>query len=73
MKKFLEALKFIGLLLWQLPQSIVGWAMMLFFAIFGKVRYIGYQWSAFVFESDMMMGAISLGSVIAHSLWCFSF
>ena len=70
MKKILEFLKFIGLLLWQLPQSIIGWLMMLYFVIFGKVRTLEYKWGAYVFESDLMIGAISLGTVIICSKYC---
>lgn len=67
MKKVFETLKFIGLLLWQLPQSIVGWLMMLYFIIVGKTKYIGYKWGAFIYECDNMSGAISLGTVIICS------
>lgn len=64
MDKLVKYLKFILLLIWQLPQSIVGWAMMLFFVIFGKVKLLHYINNTFIFESSLMRGSISLGTVI---------
>ena len=64
-----NVLKFIGALLWQLPQSIIGWSMMLFFVIFGKVRLITKYKQCYIFEADLMQGAISLGTVIICSTY----
>lgn len=64
MKHVFNTLKFIVLLLWQLPQSIIGWLMLLYFIVVGKVRYINYVWDAFIFEASDMSGSISLGTII---------
>lgn len=64
MKKIFEVIKFIGLLIWQLPQSIVGWLMILWFLIVGKVKFIKYHKHAFIFTADHMQGSISLGTVV---------
>ena len=64
MKQIFNTLKFIVLLLWQLPQSIIGWLMLLYFIVVGKVKYINYVWDAFVFEATEMSGSISLGTIV---------
>lgn len=64
MKKFLEIIKFICLLFWQLPQSIIGWIMILYFLIVGKVKFLKYHNHAFIFTANKMNGSISLGTVI---------
>ena len=66
----MNIIKFILMLLWQLPQSIVGWAMLLFFKIFGKVKLIGTYKETFIYEADLMSGAISLGTIIICSKSC---
>ena len=62
--KVLNFIKFILMLLWQLPQSIIGWLMLLYFYIFGQVEYVGKYKTAYIFRSNKMMGAISLGTII---------
>lgn len=64
MKTIWEIIKFIGLLIWQLPQSIIGWVMILWFLIIGKVEFIHYHKHAFIFMADKMSGSISLGTVV---------
>lgn len=64
MKTVWEIIKFIGLLLWQLPQSIIGWLMILWFVIIGKVKFIRYYNYTFIFSADAMTGSISLGTII---------
>lgn len=64
MKGVFEVIKFIGLLIWQLPQSIIGWLMILWFVIIGKVKFMHYHKHAFVFTADKMNGSISLGTII---------
>ena len=71
MTQLLNILKFICLFLWQLPQSIIGWLLILYFYIVGKVKFIKYYKNAFIFVSNKMNGSISLGTIIilcdAHS------
>lgn len=60
-------IKFILQILWQLPQSIIGWGMLLYFMIVGKVVPIYYYKETFVFEASKMRGGISLGTIIIVS------
>lgn len=62
MKKILNAILFALSFVWQAPQSIVGLFMLIFFAIFGKVKLISYKKLCFAFEADLMSGGISLGN-----------
>ena len=62
MKKVLNAILFTLSFIWQIPQSIIGLFMLIFFATFGKVRLISYKKLCFAFESDLMSGGISLGN-----------
>lgn len=60
-------IKFIFQILWQLPQSIIGWGMLLYFMIVGKVKPIYYYKETFVFEASKMRCGISLGTIIIVS------
>ena len=62
MKKIFNAILFALSFIWQLPQSIIGLFMLIFFAAFGKVRLISYKKLCFAFEADLMSGGISLGN-----------
>ena len=63
----MKTLKFIFAVIWQLPQSLIGWIMILFFRIIGNVRLITrYKW-CYIFEAEHMNGAISLGTIIICS------
>lgn len=62
MKKVFNAILFGLSFVWQLPQSILGLLMLIFFAVFGKVRLVSYKKLCFCFEADLMSGGISLGN-----------
>lgn len=64
MNKMLKTINFILLLLWQLPQSFIGWLMLLWFIIIDDVKFIKYHKNAFIFTSNKMRGSISLGTII---------
>lgn len=64
MKRILEIINFILLLIWQLPQSIIGWLMILWFFIIGEVKFIKYYKNAFIFTANKMNGSISLGTIV---------
>jgi hypothetical protein len=51
----------IFLILWQLPQCLVGLVMLPFLGKLRLVRYANYCWA---FEAENMSGAISLGCLI---------
>ena len=61
MKKFINAIIFIGLFIWQILQNIVAIVMMPFLGKMKKVQYKNY---CYAFECDKMSGSISLGSFI---------
>lgn len=62
MEKVFDVLIFILSFVWQLPQSIIGLVMLLFFRIFGYVKFISYRKLCFAFEAECMSGGISLGN-----------
>lgn len=62
MKKLLNTLLFILSFIWQLPQSLIGIIMLLFFRVFGYVKLISYRKLCFIYEAECMSGGISLGN-----------
>ena len=62
MKKVLNALLFIVSFMWQLPQSLVGLIMLIYFKICGDVHLISYKKLCFAYRSKYMSGGISLGN-----------
>jgi hypothetical protein len=58
LKIFLFALTFI----WQLPQSLIGLAMLIYFKIFGYVKLISFRHMCLAYEAECMSGGISLGN-----------
>ena len=67
MRKFLDILKQIGLILWQLPQILVALVMIPFL---GKMKLVSYKDYCWAFEAEKMKGAISLGCFIFLSKSC---
>ena len=61
MKKFINILTQIGLIIWQLPQVLVALIMMPFL---GKLRLVEYRDYCWAFEASNMSGGISLGCFI---------
>lgn len=61
MKKILDILIQIGLIIWQLPQVLVALIMMPFL---GKLRLVEYRDYCWAFEGENMNGGISLGCFI---------
>lgn len=55
------------LILWQLPQCIIGGIMALFL---GKLKFIRYEKYCWIFEGEKMSGGISLGCFIFLSKKC---
>lgn len=62
MKKFFHILIQILLIIWQLPQCLVGLVMLPFLGKLEKIDYRNYCWC---YKGSRMMGGISLG--------CFAF
>lgn len=62
MKKVFNALLFILSFLWQLPQSIVGLLMLIYFKLMGGAKLISYKKLCFAFDAKLMQGGISLGN-----------
>ena len=62
MKKVLNALLFILSFIWQLPQSIVGLIMLVYFKLMGGAKLISYKKLCFAFDAKLMRGGISLGN-----------
>lgn len=62
MKKILNAILFVLSFIWQLPQSIIGLLMLIFFKIFGGAKLISYKKLCFCFNAEKMSGGISLGN-----------
>ena len=62
MKKVLNALLFILSFIWQLPQSIVGLIMLIYFKLMGGAKLISYKKLCFAFDAKLMRGGISLGN-----------
>lgn len=61
MKKILNFLCLCGLILWQLPQCLVGLVMLPFIGKLKRVAYRNYCWA---FEAQRMSGGISLGCFV---------
>lgn len=61
MKKILIQLL---LVLWQFPQFLVGGALLLFYKIFGGIKFFKYEDYVWFYEADRIPGAISLGPII---------
>ena len=62
MKKALNILLFILSFIWQLPQSLLGAIMLLYFKINGGVKLISYKKLCLAYEAAKMNGGISLGN-----------
>lgn len=62
MKKILNILVFIILFIWQLPQSLVGLVMLIYFKLFGGATLITYRNYCLGFRAKRMVGGISLGN-----------
>ena len=62
MKKIYNGLLFVLSFIWQLPQSLVGLLMLIYFLLSGGVKLISYRKLCFAFEAKAMMGGISLGN-----------
>lgn len=62
MKKLFNALLFVISFLWQLPQSLVGLFMLIYFKICGDLELISYEKLCFAYKSNFMRGGISLGN-----------
>jgi hypothetical protein len=62
MKKIFNGLLFVLSFIWQLPQSIVGLIMLIFFKIFGGAQLISYKKLCFAYKAKNMSGGISLGN-----------
>ncbi len=62
MKKFFRAILFILSIIWQLPQTLVGAFMWLYFKILGDVEFITEKNLNMAFKSGWMRGGISLGN-----------
>lgn len=64
-KNFIEWIAYLFLLVWQLPQNIIGLLFMIVFVFTGKIRKIeSTKWST-AYEAETMSGGISLG------IFCF--
>ena len=57
------------LILWQLPQCLVGLVMLPFLGKLRLVRYTNYCWA---FEGEKMSGGISLGCFIFLSKYSYN-
>lgn len=62
MKKLFNALIFVISFLWQLPQSLTGLFMLIYFKICGDLELISYEKLCFAYKSNFMRGGISLGN-----------
>jgi hypothetical protein len=62
MKKILNILVFILSFLWQLPQSLIGLFMLIYFKVMGDAQLLSYKKGCFAYKSDYMNGGISLGN-----------
>ena len=61
-RNFFEWVAFVFLVIWQLPQNIIGAIMWLYFKCFGGVKLIDQTKWSFAFEGKKMQGGISLGT-----------
>ena len=62
MKKAFNIFLFILSFIWQLPQSLIGLFMLIYFKLFGYVKLISFRRLCFAFEAECMSGGISLGN-----------
>ena len=62
MKKILNGLLFVLSFIWQLPQSLVGLIMLIYFKLRGDLELLSYRKLCFAFRSSYMSGGISLGN-----------
>lgn len=64
MKKVFKWFWWFLLLLWQLPQCVIGMVLVLWYWIFNGVKLIKFEDNIFYFNTRGIPGAISLGLII---------
>lgn len=62
MKKILDILVFVILFVWQLPQSLVGLVMLIYFKLSGGITLLTYRNYCLGYKAKQMRGGISLGN-----------
>lgn len=62
MKKIFNWVAFTLSFIWQLPQSLIGLFMLIYFKIFGGTTLVSYKKLCFLYAAPEMRGGISLGN-----------